>query len=124
MKSDVIVFLFLLVFIDLFHPLFHYLPSFINSVLNYEIQTCLNLHSVIIRLSKKKFSLNFTSLIAWMKVLHSVLIVDRGQQSNYINGTYHALIMNSFCDESMHCMSIANGFSSETCADRLGWLNI
>ena len=101
MKSDVIVFLFVLVFVDLFHPLFHYLPSFINSVLNYEIQTCLNLHY---KSFKKKFSLNFSSLIAWMKVLHNILIVDRGQQSNYINGTYHALIMNYFCDESTACL--------------------
>ena len=77
MKFDVIVFLFLLVFIDLFHPLFHYIPSFINSILNYEIQTCLNLHSVIVCLSQKYFSLNFTSLFAWMKVLPNVLIVDR-----------------------------------------------
>ena len=72
MKSDVIVFL---VFIDLIHPLFHYLPSFINSILYYEVQTCLNLHSVIVHLSKK-ISLNFTSLVAWMKVLPNVLIVD------------------------------------------------
>ena len=55
MKSNVIVFLFLLVFIDLFHPLFHYLPSFINSILNYEIQTCLTSIELLYIFPKKIF---------------------------------------------------------------------
>ena len=123
MKSDI------LVFIDLIHLLFHYLPSFINSVLHYEIQTCLNLHSVIVCLSKKIFSLNFTSLVAQMKVLPNVLIVDCGQQSNCINGLSHAATV--ACTEKhkshffvMNPLPIYSGFSSETSAYRLNWLNI
>ena len=55
MKSDVIVFLFLSVFVDLFHPLFHYLPSCINSILNYEIQTCLTSIQLLYVFQKKFF---------------------------------------------------------------------
>ena len=67
MKSNVIVFLFLLVFIDLFHPLFHFLPSFINSILNYEIQICLKPPFSYCNSSRTRiFPLKFTSLVAWI----------------------------------------------------------